>query len=237
MARRSEPESSGGEPSWPSLVELSPTTSLDARLGLRVMIYDRTSWWRRGRPDLTPVWAMGGLLYRALRRIDVRKGVSSWDEALHFLAAYRPERPIEEIQFWGHGLWGQAMIGTDRFDEQALAASHRLAPRLDAVRGRMLQDGGSTWWFRTCQSFGANRGRSFACALADRLACRTAGHTFIIGHWQSGLHTVRAGCPAPWDPHEGIEIGCPQYPEKAQWSGRRRPNTISFLHGKIPAGY
>jgi len=236
MARRHEPESSGGE-SWPSLVELGPTTSLDARLGVRVMIYDRTSWWRHGRPDLTPLWAMGGLLYRALRRIDVRKGVSSWDEALQFLAEVRPERPIEEVQFWGHGLWGLAMIGNDRLDERSLAADHRLAPRLDAVRGRMLQDGGATWWFRTCQTFGANRGRGFANALADRLACRAAGHTFIIGHWQSGLHSVRPGCTAAWDPDEGIAEGNAQHPERAHWSGRRKPNTITFLHGKIPAGY
>ena len=64
-----------------------------------------------------------------------------------------------------------------------------------------------------------------------------AGHTFIISHWQSGLHSLRPGCTAAWDPDEGIAEGNAQHPERAHWSGRRQPNTITFLHGKIPAGY
>jgi hypothetical protein len=62
-------------------------------------------------------------------------------------------------------------------------------------------------------------------------------HTFIISHWQSGLHSLSAGCTAAWDPDEGIAEGNAQHPERAHWSGRRKPNTITFLHGKIPAGY
>jgi hypothetical protein len=217
------------------LEESDATVPVDARPGLRLLIYDRRSFWRRGRPDLTPLWWLGGLLYRALRRIDVRRGVSSWAEALHWLATIRPEKPIEEVQFWGHGLWGLATIGDDRLDRITAAGEHEA--RLSALRARMLPDGNALWWFRTCQTLGARPGQVFAQELADRLGCRVAGHTYVIARWQSGLHSLAPGCVPDWAPDEGIALGSPEDPQRAKWSRRQEPNTITFLNGKIPRGY
>ena len=36
---------------------------------------------------------------------------------------------------------------------------------------------------------------------------------------------------------EGLEAGTPAQPEKALWSRRREPNTISCFRGTIPDGY
>ncbi|HET6583962.1 MAG TPA: hypothetical protein VFG69_10945 [Nannocystaceae bacterium] len=211
------------------------TVPVGARAGLRLLIYDRRSIWRRGRLDLTPIWALGGVLYRVLRRIDHTCGVASWAEALHWLAKVRRGRPIEEIQFWGHGLWGLAMIGEDRLDRITAAGDHAAA--LAALRARLLPDGNALFWFRTCQTLGARPGQVFAQELADRLACRVAGHTYVIASYQSGLHSLAPGCEPSWAPDEGLELGSPDDPQKAKWSRRHEPNTITFLHGKIPAGY
>jgi hypothetical protein len=214
-----------------------PTVPVDQRTGLRLMIYDKRSLWRRRRPDLTPVWALGGLLYRVLRRIDRHRGVSSWAEAFDWIASVDRDRPIEEIQFWGHGLWGLAKIGEERFDHLALSETHEHAARLDEIRRRMLPDGRALWWFRTCLTLGARPGQQFAAALADRLGCRVGGHTHVIAGWQSGLHTLEPGCTATWCENEGIARGGCDSPLEGKWSSRRAPNTITFLHGKIPAGY
>jgi len=220
-----------------ALAESQTTVPIDQRAGLRLMIYDKRSLWRGRRPDLTPVWALGGLLYRALRRIDHHRGVASWAEALDWIATVSPERPIEEIQFWGHGLWGLARIGDDRFDEVSLCAGQEHSGRLAAIRARMLEGGNSLWWFRTCLTFGARPGQQFAAALADNLGCRVAGHTYVIAGWQSGLHTLRPGQPATWCEREGLSAGTPEAPGAGAWSTRKAPNTITFLHGKVPAGY
>ena len=67
---------------------------------MRVLVYDRT------QNALTKAWSAGSVLYRGLRRIDVSKGVASWDEAFAFLREVGG--PIEELQYWGHGKWGEA---------------------------------------------------------------------------------------------------------------------------------
>ena len=36
---------------------------------------------------------------------------------------------------------------------------------------------------------------------------------------------------------EAIIAGTPRDPLRAAWSRRREPNTITFLHGRIPDGY
>jgi hypothetical protein len=186
---------------------------------------------------LSHVWWTGARLYRTLGRLDAHHGVSSWEEALTWLAEHEPDRPIAEIQYWGHGKWGAARIGTESFDHHALYDNAPLGPLLDRVRARMLPDGRSLWWFRTCETFGARRGHCFAETLADRMQCSVAGHTFIIGHWQSGLHTLQPGAKPDWAEDEGLIEGTPDDPKKARWSKASLPNTVSFLTGRIPDGY
>ncbi len=205
--------------------------------GLRLMVYDRNCRGRRARPGLSHAWWAGAKLYRSLGRLDAHCGVDSWEEALEFLAEYRSDLPLAEVQYWGHGKWGGARVQSQHLDRSALQPDSPLYGRLKAVANRMLPDGAGLWWFRTCETFGARPGHDFAAHMADVLEARVAGHTYIIGHIQSGLHTVRPGQTPDWPVEEGVREGSPDAPLRAYWSRWRAPNTITCLRGTIPNGY
>lgn len=204
---------------------------------LRLMIYDRTCTGPRLRPGLSHAWWTGGVLYsRLLRRLHAWHGASSWAEALAWAAQVHPGREIAELQFWGHGKWGRAYIDRDPLDAAALIPGHPLHASLAAIRER-LRGPEALWWFRTCESFGAAPGQDFARRLTDFMGCRAAGHTYIIGVWQSGLHSLRPGETPTWSPLEGLKEGPVDDPRAALWSRRREPNTIHCLSGHVPEGY
>lgn len=189
-------------------------------------------------PGLSHFWAGGGLLYAGLRRLDRFAGFTDWASALRWLAEVEPSRTIAEIQFWGHGKWGAAKIDREPLDREALAEGHPLRRPLEAVRERLDSSGGQCqWWFRTCETFGAEPGHAFAQAWTDFFGCRAAGHTYVIGPWQSGLHTLEPGEAPHWSVCEGLRAGTPDEPLAAYWSRLGEPNTISCLQGRIPAGY
>jgi hypothetical protein len=196
-------------------------------MGLRLMVYDRNS--SAGR-FLVSSWKCGGKLYRALGRLDAWYGAGTWAEALKWLASHRAPEPIEEVQFWGHGKWGDARIGTTILDASLVSPSHPQHPDLLAVRTRLIP-GSGLWWFRTCSTFGAAKGQAFARAWASFLGCRAAGHTFIIGLHQSGLHSLGPNETPAWPIDEGVAGEVPL------WSKPWAPNTITCFHGKVPAGY
>jgi hypothetical protein len=170
-----------------------------------------------------------------LGRFDAYRGASSWDEAMRWLSTVHPTRSIAEIQFWGHGKWGCANFDHERLDLAALSSEHPLHRRLEAVRERTSAQ--SLWWFRTCETFGAQPGHDFARAWTDWWGCRAAGHTYIIGPLQSGLHTLAPGGSPDWSLREGLLEGSPEEPQKARRSSPRAPNTITCLHGHIPGAY
>jgi hypothetical protein len=202
---------------------------------LRLMLFDRTCTGRRMRPGLSHAWWAGGHLYRGMRRFHAWHGVDDWESGLKWLAAVRPERPIAEIQYWGHGKWGELFVAHEGLSADVLSPGHRLHPHMEAIRERLVPD--HLWWFRTCEAFGAVRGQEFARRFTDFFGGRAAGHTYIIGLWQSGLHTLRAGDVPTWSVDEGLSRGTPEQPVEALWSRRREPNTIHFLNGSIPPGY
>jgi len=199
------------------------------------MIYDATCTGRGLLPGLTHSWIAGALLYKGLGRLDASRGVRSWEEGLAWLADHELERPIAEVQFWGHGKWGEARVAREILDERSLRRGHAHEPWLRRLRARLLPE--SLFWFRTCETFGAEKGHAFARDLTDFLGCAAAGHTFIIGPWQSGLHRLAPGASPHWDDGEGIEEGTPGAPTKALWSGPSAPNTITCLHGAVPDGF
>jgi hypothetical protein len=204
---------------------------------LRLMIFDRTCRGRRMLPGLSHAWSSGAMLYRALGRLDACRGVGSWDEALAWLADFEPGRPIAEVQYWGHGRWGSPRVACQALDLAALRRGRPLRAALDRVAQRMLPSERGMFWFRTCETFGAHAGHEFARDFADAIGCRAAGHTYIIGHWQSGLHSLLPGQQPAWSPDEALIEGTALAPERAAWSRARAPNTITFLHGRIPDGY
>jgi hypothetical protein len=197
----------------------------------RVIVYDRTCVRTRGR--LSPIWATGSRLYRAVGKTDAIVGVASWNEAFAWLAA-RPD-PISEIQYWGHGNWGTARVDADVLDASALMPAHPSYRALEAVRERLAPD--ALLWFRTCETFGARIGVDFAARLADFLGARVAGHTYVIGFHQSGLHGLAPGMQPDWSAEEGLAEGTAEAPVRAKGSRPWAPRTITCLTGQVPAAW
>ena len=80
---------------------------------LRLVIYDRTCVSGYPWPGLSRYWGAGARLYRGLGRVDGGRAVQSWADALDWLVECEPGRAIAEVQFWGHGKWGEARIGAE----------------------------------------------------------------------------------------------------------------------------
>ena len=184
---------------------------------------------------LSHSWMVGGALYSLLGRFDAWQGFDDWPTALRWLADRPGDRPIAEVQFWGHGKWGCARIGDERLSRASLAGEHPHHGPLRAIAARMGPAG--LWWFRTCETFGAAEGHGFAVDFVDFMGCRAAGHTYVIGPWQSGLHSLAPGQRPGWSREEGLAEGSADQPLRAHWSRREEPNTVSCLQGRIPAGY
>ena len=196
---------------------------------LRLLVYDRTC------AALTTSWQVGGALYRALGRLDQSRGVSTWDEALEWLATVRPSERVAEIQYWGHGQWGRVLAAGAPLDLGALEPGHPWEPLLARIRAR-LSGPEALWWFRTCETFGRAEGHAFARGWTSFFGCRAAGHTYVIGPLQSGLHSLRPGGVPDWPLTEGLSRKDPDA-QVAAWSSWRAPNTITCLHGRVPAGF
>lgn len=203
--------------------------------GLRLLVYDRTC---SGRPvGLTTAWSSGSVLYRGLGRLDGAAGVASWAEALGWLASFRASEPVQEIQYWGHGRWGRALVDRDELSSEALRPGHPLAPKLEAVRERLVPGGEALLWLRTCEAFGARAGQDFAARLADYFGARVAGHTHVIGVLQSGLRGLRPGHAPDWSAEEGLAEGTAEAPRRAHDSSPLRPRTVHFLTGRVPPSW
>jgi len=201
---------------------------------LRLVIYDATQTSRRPRA-LGYSWQYGCQLYRALGRVDASFGARSFAEAFAWLTTYEPARTIAELQFWGHGKWGRAFIDREPLDRDVLRTSHVHHAAFNAFRARLTPD--ALLWFRTCETLGARPGQDFAAALSDATGARVAGHTFIIGYYQSGLHCLRPGTSPRWSESEGLARGSALQPELALSSAPNAPNTITCLTGRIPDGF
>ena len=201
---------------------------------LRLVVYDAT---QRSRPPraLGFSWQYGTQLYRALGRVDAAYGASSFADAFAWLNSHQSSQPIAELQFWGHGKWGRAFIERESLDRGVLRPGHAHHAAFNAFRERLTGD--ALLWFRTCETLGAQPGRDFAAALADATGARVAGHTFVIGFYQSGLHCLRPGQAPSWSDTEGLARGSAAQPEAALASHPSAPNTITCLSGRIPEGY
>ncbi|AUX46225.1 hypothetical protein SOCE26_077300 [Sorangium cellulosum] len=185
---------------------------------------------------LSPVWRAGAALHRATGAADASLAATSWADGLAWAAhtARESGRKIASLQAWGHGGWGFMGLGETRLDEDALRPGSPLDATLTALRGE-LAGPEAVVWLRCCSAFG-HTGRDFARALADRLGCRVAGHTHIIGFYQSGTHSLRPGEAPGWDPHEGVRFSGGS-PAGATWSSRTAPNTVTCLARDLPRGF
>lgn len=200
------------------------------------MVFDRTCT-RHGRlpVGLSHAWRAGGALYRGIDRLDAAFGVTSWAEAFRWLARFEGERPIAEVQYWGHGRWGRVLVAREALETASLREGHAHRAGIDALRERLTPD--ARVWFRTCEAFGARLGGDFARAITDVLGVPVAGHTFIIGALQSGLRALAPGCRPTWSALEGLAEGTADAPVRAHVSGLLRPRTITCLANEVPAAW
>jgi hypothetical protein len=199
---------------------------------LRLIVYDATQ--RRRKPAALGLsWQLGSHLYRGLGRIDAAYGARSFAGALAWLRQHAPGRPIQELQFWGHGKWGRVFIDSETLDRRVLEPGHEHYLAFQAFRERLQPN--ALIWFRTCETLGASSGQDFAAALGDATGARVAGHTFVIGFFQSGLHCLRPGTTPHWSATEGLARGTAAAPEAALASSPDAPNTITCLNGEVPA--
>jgi hypothetical protein len=182
---------------------------------------------------LSPVWRAGAWLHGVARAADAVVGARSWDEALAWATevSRARRRPVGSLQAWGHGGWGHMQLGESSLDRRALRREHALAARLDAFRAALAPD--ALLWLRCCSAFGHD-GRLFARELADRLGARVAGHSFVIGFFQSGTHALSPGAEPDWDPAEGVRFEGDK-PAGALGSGPFAPSTITCLTSDLPA--
>ena len=203
-------------------------TSARVPAPLRLMVYDRTCRGPGPVPGLATTWWLGGHLYRALGRLDAWAGFARWADAIDWLCEQSASsgRPIGEIQYWGHGHPGLVRMGSQQLTRAALVQGQPLFEPLERLRGRLLPGGEALFWFRTCQTFSGAEGHAFARDWTRFFRARAAGHTFIIGPLQSGLHLLAPGEEPSWPQDEGGHV----------WSSFRAPSTITFLHGKVRPG-
>jgi hypothetical protein len=202
---------------------------------MTLLVYDKTCtrWWGL----LRWTWVLGTWLYVFFGRAQARYGAESWDDALDWLISQaKPQLPIHEIQFWGHGSPGRAVIGTTFL---GVGTSFALrSPRLAHLGSMMAANG--HFWFRTCSTFAGDNGQRLARMMAMALQRRVAGHTFIIWKWHSGLRVVQAPNEQkpipniPWDPSEGILRGTPALPLQMAYGKLTSPRTISCWRTRIP---
>ncbi|MEM6368297.1 MAG: hypothetical protein AAGD10_04520 [Myxococcota bacterium] len=194
-------------------------------MSLSVVIFDQTCREIGGVLGLSSVWSTGAALFRTNGRFDAVHGVASWHQAFAWLAAL-PE-PLAEVQFWGHGTWGAARVGTERFDASSLEPGHVHHPDLSRLKQRFIP--GGLFWFRTCQTLGRAEGKAFAQRLSRFLDVRVAGHTGVIAWAHSGLHCVGPDAPAAWEDDEGVR------PDgRPRWSQLHHPRTIPFWRQRLP---
>lgn len=162
---------------------------------LRLVLFDATCGM------LTLSWRSGAVLYRGLDRIDAAFGARSWREGLAWLASVGRGRDIEQIQYWGHGQPGRVLLAKEALTVDSLRPGEALQPALEAIRGRLAPE--AVWWFRTCRTLGDTEGHRFATEWTRFFERPVAGHTWVIGPMQAGLHVLRPGSIPDWSIAEG----------------------------------
>ncbi len=203
---------------------------------MRILIYDQRCKGPGQTLWLSRSFRAGARLFGGERFFDAVIPSTSWAQALRETLRVAQHRGIDEIQMWGHGKWGRALIGHDSLDASVLSPPGGLAASLTAL-GRHMRSPRATLWFRTCETLGANAGHDFVQRLSSQLGARVAGHTYIIGPLQSGLHVVSPGERPSWTATEGIAEGSARAPRRARWSSPRAPNTITCLRRTLPANF
>lgn len=198
---------------------------------LDLMFYDGSAW---AGEVLVFSFINGGNFYKTFRSVEHHAGFDKWADALTWLTTVESNKKIDSIQFWGHGFPGGIALNGEALKSSSLKPQSKYYQFLLALKARLKPE--SVIWLRSCTSFAGSLGKKFAQDLANFFGCKVAGHTFIIGPWQSGLHTLNPGESPSWSDTEGFK------PDKdgllrTAWSKPWETHTIFCLTGKIPKNW
>ena len=164
--------------------------------GARVLLVDATAY-----DPLRLTWRVGHLIISP-QRFTHRLYVHSWDEAMDRLCDIAQREKLSELQFWGHGSSGRALIGTDALDTTYLQTSACFQRWVSLQPFHSIPT--PLIWFRTCDTMKGEAGRLFSAKLAHLLRCRVAGYTQYIHVIQRGLVVMWRDRPPQWsDDAEG----------------------------------
>lgn len=194
---------------------------------IRVMFYDKSKW---AGEVLSSTWFAGGRLYKTFRSLDFCIGVDCWEDAFDWLLSVEKDKKISMIQFWGHGSPGNIFINNEQINTGIIRKDNVYHERALKLKDRLSDD--AVIWLRSCGVFAGPSGHYFAKRWAKFFDCTIAGHTFIVGPFQSGLHTIKPNEEPTWDLKEGFDKQGNLLISKL-WS----PNTIFCLRGDIPKGW
>lgn len=195
---------------------------------LNIMFYDSSDW---AGKDLRTSWVVGGALYKLCGKVDLYSGFQSWFSALQWLLEVSQKNKIASIQFWGHGTPGNVWINESTLSLASISINAQQRQLLQSIKNNL--DSNTTFWFRSCNVFTGKHGQLFAKSFSNFMNCKVAGHTFIIGPWQSGLHTITPGQQPTWPIGEGMDQN-KDGKTKLLWSKPWSPNTITCMNSEIP---
>lgn len=185
---------------------------------MRVTVYDKNPGAGFSQWFLKTCWELACWFQKLVGAVDAYYGAKSWEDAQKWLLEQK--RPLTVIQYWGHGSPASVWLA-----QKLVPASEWLSLKPAVVPETLL-------WFRACSVFQNMSGQSFSQKLANGLGCTIAGHTFVIGPFQGGLHTRRPNTEPSWPFHEGTLKS--KWPDHLKWWN---PNTIFCLRTKIPEGW
>ncbi len=188
---------------------------------LDIMIFDNSKW---AGEKLVLSWITGGKLYQMFHGVEHHKGFDNWIEALEWINTVEPDKKINSIQYWGHGSAGMVWMNNSAINSSSIEKDLLLREQLEKLKVRL--DKQSLIWFRTCNTFAGPAGQDFAKKFSKFMGCTVASHTYVIGPWQSGLHTIKPDIEPTWPIEEGLS-----------WSKPWIKNTIFCLTGKIPPNW
>lgn len=203
---------------------------------LDIMLYDSSDW---AGKELRFSWITGGKFYKWFHSVEHHAGFDNWSDAIDWILSVEPDRKINSIQYWGHGsqgkVWmnGKAITFNDFIDSQT-KYDKTLINKLKNLKQRLTPE--SLIWFRCCNVFAGAEGKFFSLTSSQFFNCTVAAHTFIVGPWQSGLHTMKPGKRPDWEKTEGLEVS-EDGSVKKLWSTPWAPNTVFCLSNTIPEGW
>lgn len=195
---------------------------------LDIMIYDSSDW---AGKQLRFSWITGGKFYKWFRGVEHHAGFSDWLEAIDWILSVEPNRKINSIQYWGHGSQGKVWMNGSAMSVRSFVEASEINKKLNLLKQRLTPE--SVIWFRCCNVFAGNEGKIFSITSSNFFNCKIAAHTYIVGPWQSGLHTLKPFQRPSWPINEGLEVQ-PDGKIKKLWSTPWAPNTVFCLSNKIP---